>query len=78
MASNIEWEALPHADFVRTLSEGIAERDRRTQELFALTGMAPAPAAERRGPGRPAGSANKTARELQIEAAAAADREAVQ
>jgi hypothetical protein len=76
--TSIEWETLPHADFTRVLSEGLAERDRRVQELYSLTGAAPAPAAERRSPGRPAGSTNKSIREQQLEAAAEQDRAGVQ
>jgi len=56
--ATIEWETLPHAELTRVLSEGLAERDRRVQELYSLTG-AIAPTEERRGPGRPAGSGNK-------------------
>lgn len=67
--NHIEWEQLTHAQFVAALSDGLAERDRRTQELFSLGAAVAAPSAEKRGPGRPAGSANKTAREQQLEAA---------
>lgn len=69
--ASIGWKELSHAQLTEALSAGLAERDRRITEMMALTG-------ERRGPGRPAGSGNKTARELQLEEAAAAESAGVQ
>ena len=47
----IEWSTLGQPELVAELQAGLAERDRRIQELM---GIAPAvPAAAPRGPGRP-------------------------
>lgn len=77
--ASIGWEELSHAQLTEALAAGLAERERRIADMLALTGGSlPAPAAERRGPGRPAGSTNKSIREQQLEAAAEQDRAGVQ
>ena len=67
----IEWEELTHPQLTEALQAGLAERDRRIAEMMALTG-AVSLQEERRGPGRPAGSGNKSARQQQLEAAESA------
>ena len=70
--ASIGWEELSHAQLTEALAAGLAERERRIADMLALTGGS-LPAlqqqTERRGPGRPAGSGNKSAREQQLEAA---------
>lgn len=66
--ASIQWEELSHAQLTEALAAGLAERTRRIEEMMALTG-AVSIQEERRGPGRPAGSSNKSARQQQLEAA---------
>jgi hypothetical protein len=82
--ASIEWEGLSHAQLAEALAAGLEERDRRVQELMALTGDPLGQQEERRRPGRPLGSGSKAKDEPRLSARAqqlaeaAGDREVVQ
>lgn len=79
MTTQIDWEALSHGAFTEALAAGLAERDRRIQQLAELTGGVVAQQPERRGPGRPPGSTTRpSTRAEQLAAAAAESAESVQ
>jgi len=82
--ASIGWEELSHAQLAEALAAGLEERDRRVQELMALTGASLGQQEERRGPGRPRGAASSANTEPRLSARAqqladaAGEREVVQ